>query len=173
MPDENRAAPSVRADGSASEDVSALTVVPAEPAHIPAIAALERVCFSHPWTEQMIAEELENPIAVFRTALLGGRVAGYVGMQAVAGEGYIANLAVDPALRRRGIGERLLSDLLGYARAQGFSFVTLEVRVSNAPAIRLYEKLGFRKLGKRPRFYDDPAEDAWIMTNAELGARQE
>lgn len=144
--------------------VSGVRVVPTVPDHVPAIAALERVCFSHPWSEELVAEELENPVSVFRSALVGERLAGYVGMQAIAGEGYIANLAVDPAFRKQGVGARLMNALFDHARENAFSFITLEVRLSNAPAIRLYEKLGFQKLGKRPRFYDDPVEDAWIMT---------
>ena len=141
-----------------------LRILPMTREQVPGAAALERACFSHPWSEAMLAEELDNPVSVFRAAVLDGRVIGYVGMQAAAREGYVANLAVDPAYRRRGAGRRLMSALLDYGRENGLEFISLEVRASNEGAIRLYEGLGFRCCGRRPRFYDDPVEDALLMT---------
>lgn len=141
-----------------------LRVVPMEAGHIPALAAIERLCFSAPWLPRMLEEELHNPAAVFRVALLDGVPAGYAGMTHVCGEGYIDNVAVHPDCRRRGVASALLGCLDRYARARGFSLLTLEVRVSNLPAIRVYERAGFARQGVRPGFYDRPREDAAIMT---------
>lgn len=91
-------------------------------------------------------------------------VAGYLGMHHVLDEGYIANVAVFPNYRRQGVASALLRHLVEYARSQALSFLSLEVRMSNFAAISLYDAFGFEKVGKRPGFYLDPPEDAWIMT---------
>lgn len=142
----------------------ALRIVPMEAGHIPALAEIERLCFSTPWLPRMLEEELHNPAAVFRVALAGQTPVGYAGMTSVCGEGYLDNVAVHPACRRRGVASALLGCLDRYARAHGFSLLTLEVRVSNAAAIRVYERAGFARRGVRPGFYDRPREDAAIMT---------
>lgn len=139
-------------------------IVPMEAGHIPALAEIERLCFSTPWLPRMLEEELHNPAAVFRVALAGGVPAGYAGMTHVCGEGYIDNVAVHPDYRRLGVASALLCGLDGYARTHGFSLLTLEVRVSNFPAVRVYERAGFARQGVRPGFYDRPREDAIIMT---------
>ena len=140
------------------------TIVPTNGAHIPALAALEDVCFSTPWTAQGLAEELENPQAHFLTALVGETVAGYIGVQEICGEGYVTNVAVLPEYRRRGIGRALLCAAIDGARARGCAFLTLEVRPSNTGAIRMYESLGFSVMGRRKSFYRSPSEDALIYT---------
>lgn len=137
-----------------------MTVVPMEEQHVAAIAELERQCFSEPWSESALREELGR--GLFLAAVEGDTVLGYVGCQTVLDEGYITNVAVLPAYRRRGVAEGLLTGLLG--RAAGLSFVTLEVRASNAAACALYEKLGFQRVGIRRGFYRVPTEDAVLMT---------
>ena len=132
--------------------------------HIPAIAEIERQCFSTPWTAQGLAEELGNPQAHFLAASESGTVAGYIGVQEICGEGYVTNVAVLPQYRRRGVGRALLLAALDGAGARNCAFLSLEVRVSNLPAIRLYESLGFAAQGTRKSFYRDPAEDAIIYT---------
>ena len=141
-------------------------IVPMAPQHLAAIAALEKICFSHPWSRDSLAQELANPNAAFFAALLGSppEVAGYLGMHHVLDEGYIANIAVHPRYRRRGVASALLQSLVEYARSISLSFLTLEVRPSNQAAISLYTAFGFEKAGERPAFYQDPTEDAWLMT---------
>ena len=139
-------------------------IVPMDRSHIPQIAALERECFSTPWTEAMLEEELYNPQASFIVAEDGeGDVLGYAGLHAVLDEGYIDNVAVEPDARRHGVASALL-DVFCRFGAANLAFLSLEVRASNAPAIGLYEKYGFQRAGLRPNYYQKPAEDAVIMT---------
>ncbi len=142
-----------------------MTIVPMTAAHITALAALESVCFSTPWSAAALAEELDNPHAVFRVALdAAGAVCGYVGMHHLGDEGYITNVAVSPAARRQGVARALLAALDAYAAAQALCRVTLEVRVSNAAAIALYEGAGYTRDAVRPGFYRHPTEDAAIYS---------
>ena len=139
-----------------------ICIVPMTDRHVEAIATLERRCFADPWSEDGIREELDNPCAAFLVATEGDCVVGYVGCHHIAGEGYITNVAVDPACRRRGIARALLTHALD--AWSDLSRVTLEVRVSNAAAIALYEGLGFTRDGIRPKFYAHPTEDAAIYS---------
>ena len=102
--------------------------------------------------------------SVFLVAEHDGEIFGYVGSYHAAGEGYITNVAVSAGMRRKGVGRALICALKEKAKEYAFSFLTLEVRVGNLPAIALYESLGFESLGRRPRFYSNPVEDAYIMT---------
>lgn len=139
-------------------------LVPMTAEHIPKIAALERACFSHPWSEQSIAEELWNDSAVIITAEgEDGSVLGYAGLQTVLDEGYITNVAVDGQYRRQGVADELIAAFVRFGAAK-LAFLTLEVRASNAPAIALYSKHGFKAVGRRKNYYDDPREDAILMT---------
>jgi len=132
--------------------------------HISQIAALERACFSTPWSEAMLEEALFDPQASFIVAEDGeGNILGYAGLHAVLDEGYIDNIAVDPDARRHGVASALL-DVYCRFGAANLAFLTLEVRASNAPAIGLYEKYGFRQAGLRKNYYQQPREDALIMT---------
>ena len=139
-------------------------IVPMDRSHIPQIAALERACFSHPWSEAMLEDALFDPQASFIVAEDGeGNILGYAGLHAVLDEGYIDNIAVEEAARRHGVASALL-DVFCRFGAANLSFLTLEVRASNSPAIGLYEKCGFCRVGLRPGYYDVPKEDAVIMT---------
>ena len=111
-----------------------------------------------------LAEELDNPHAVFRVAVEGDSLLGYVGMHHLVDEGFITNVAVSPAARRRGVARALLAHLADYGRAHTLYRVTLEVRVGNTPARTLYESEGYTLDGIRPGFYRDPAEDAAIYS---------
>ncbi|MCR5577310.1 MAG: ribosomal protein S18-alanine N-acetyltransferase [Oscillospiraceae bacterium] len=142
-----------------------LFICDARPEHIPQIEAIERACFSVPWTAEQIGSQLRDGQHEFLAALdESGTVLGYVGMMTVLDEGYIANVAVDPAYRRQGIADRLIARLCEIARERCLSFVTLEARASNAPAIALYEKHGFVPVGLRKAYYERPREDALLMT---------
>ena len=132
-------------------------------AHVAEVARLETVCFSDPWSERSIASELSNPLSYWLVALDGGKIAGYVGSQSVLGESDMMNVAVDPDYRRQGIAEQLVTELIAALKDRGNYQLTLEVRASNTPAQKLYEKLGFVSVGKRPRYYQNPKEDALIL----------
>lgn len=139
-------------------------IVPMTADHLDEIAALERACFSRPWTKEMLKEELDNACAAFLVAEDNGKVVGYAGLQVVLDEGYIANVAVDPDYRRRGIASKLMQVYIDFAQANKLAFLTLEVRPSNMAAIILYGRLGFRSVGRRKNYYEHPKEDCIIMT---------
>ena len=140
-------------------------IVPMDRGHIPQIAALERECFSTPWSENMLSDALFDPKASFIVAEDGeGGVLGYAGLQVVLDEGTITNIAVRPEYRRQGVARQLLDVFLNFARGNHLAFLTLEVRSSNYGAIALYGELGFRSVGRRKNYYEHPKEDALIMT---------
>ena len=139
-------------------------IVPMDRGHIPQIAALERECFSTPWSENMLSDALFDPKASFIVAEDGeGGVLGYAGLQVVLDEGYIDNIAVEEAARRHGVGDALLDVFCRFGEVN-LAFLTLEVRASNQAAIALYEKHGFTQAGLRKNYYDKPREDAVLMT---------
>ena len=140
-----------------------MKIEPMNASHVPQIAALEQRCFSDPWSEKSIASELENPLAMWLVALDGEEVVGYVGSQTVLGETDMMNLAVSPEARRQGTGRALVQALIDGLAKNGSHSLMLEVRVSNAPARTLYESLGFFQVGRRPKYYVNPKEDALIL----------
>ncbi len=131
--------------------------------HVAQVAELERMCFSTPWSENSITSELQNDLALWLVALNDDMVVGYIGSQTVCGETDMMNVAVHPGWRRRGIGEILIDQLIVELKRRCSSSLSLEVRSSNVPAIALYEKLGFRQVGRRPGYYRNPKEDALIL----------
>lgn len=140
-------------------------IVPMNADHLDEVAELERICFSAPWSRNMLAEELDNALSAFLVALDDtDRVVGYAGLQVVLDEGYITNVAVRPECRRKGIAGRLLQVFLDFAQGNHLAFLTLEVRASNYDAIALYGSRGFRSAGRRKNYYEHPKEDAIIMT---------
>ena len=140
-------------------------IVPMNAAHLDEVAELERICFSTPWSRNMLAEELENACSAFLVAEDDtGKVAGYAGLQVILDEGYITNVAVRPECRRNGIAGKLLQVFLDFGQANHLAFLTLEVRASNYDAIALYGSRGFRSVGRRKNYYEHPREDAVIMT---------
>ncbi|MBE6807550.1 MAG: ribosomal-protein-alanine N-acetyltransferase [Ruminococcaceae bacterium] len=142
-----------------------MQIVPMAQRHIDALALLERACFSTPWSAESLREELANPHAVFRVAVDGsGTVLGYGGMHHLVDEGFITNVAVTPAARRTGVAKAILADLAAYGAEHSLYRITLEVRVSNTPAITLYEGAGYVRDGVRPGFYSHPTEDAAIYS---------
>ncbi|MCG0240037.1 MAG: ribosomal protein S18-alanine N-acetyltransferase [Firmicutes bacterium] len=133
-------------------------------ADVDGVVAVERLCFLTPWSRQAFVRELtENPHARYLVARAGGTVVGYAGMWLVLDEAHVTNVAVHPDWRRQGLGERLMRGLMDWARAEGATRMTLEVRVSNQPAQELYRKLGFQPSGIRRGYYTDTGEDALIM----------
>ena len=134
-----------------------------ESRHVPQVAALEKKCFSDPWSEGSVASELENPLSRWLVAVEGEQVLGYVGSQTVLDESDMMNLAVDPAFRRRGIARALVLALIEELGKMGSRQLTLEVRVSNESAQALYAQLGFERVGRRKNYYLNPKEDALIL----------
>lgn len=133
----------------------------ANPGDLAAIAALERACFSDPWPEDVLARRIGD----FLLARGGdGGVIGFLCLSHVLDEGSIDNIAVSPTHRRQGAADALMTAALGRARELALAFITLEVRASNAPAIALYEKHGYARVGLRPNYYEKPREDAVLMT---------
>ena len=141
-----------------------MTVIPMAQSHIAAVAALEQTCFSEPWSAAALAEELTNPHAVFRVAVEGDTLLGYAGMHHLVDEGFVTNVAVSPAARRRGVARALLAELAAYGRENALYRITLEVRVGNTAARTLYESEGYTLDGVRPGFYRAPTEDAAIYS---------
>jgi len=139
-------------------------IVPMDRSHVSQVAALERECFSMPWSETMLEDSLYDSNASFIVAEdEEGNILGYAGLHAVLDEGYIDNIAVEEAARRHGVASALLDVFCRFAEVN-LAFLTLEVRKSNAAAIALYEKHGFQMAGLRKGFYQRPREDAVIMT---------
>lgn len=128
------------------------------------IARIEKECFSSPWSVESVISELERENTYMIAAFDGEELCGYAGMYFVCDEGYVSNIAVSENNRRCGIGAKLVDRLMIFLREQHLSFLSLEVRKSNTAAIKLYDKLGFVKVGERKNFYTKPVEDAVIMT---------
>ncbi len=131
--------------------------------HVKAVAELEKICFSDPWSENSVASELKNKLALWLVAEEEGQVAGYIGSQTCGDESDVMNVAVHPDFRRRGIAEALVKSLTEELKKIESRCLALEVRASNVPAIALYEKLGFGEVGRRKNYYRNPREDALIM----------
>lgn len=139
-------------------------LVPMDRSHLAGVAELERLCFSTPWNEAMLEEELYNPTASFIVAEgPAGEVLGYAGLHVVLDEGYIDNVAVRPNCRKQGIADRLLDVFCRFGQ-EHLAFLTLEVRPSNTAAVALYEKHGFQEAGRRKNYYEAPQEDALLLT---------
>ncbi len=134
---------------------------------IPRVAALEKMVFSDPWSEKVYRETFELPdveyvVAVDADADPKESIIGAAGVRNIVGTGEITNVMVHPDHRGRKIARRMLEELLERGRKLGAYDFTLEVRISNEPAIKLYESLGFVSEGVRPGFYNNPKEDAVI-----------
>lgn len=140
-----------------------MKIIPMNESHVAQIAALEKRCFSDPWSENSVASELTNELSLWLVAEEAGTVAGYVGSQTVLDETDMMNIAVAPECRRRGIAAALIEELVAQLKRRGSRILRLEVREGNAPAISLYEGLGFIRLGLRKNYYRNPKENALIL----------
>lgn len=142
-----------------------IRIVDTRPEHLDDILLMEQQCFSVPWTRDQLAAQMSDSMYIFLAAEdESGRAVGYVGLMYVLDEGYISNVAVSPSRRREGIADMLLTELYARAKAKKLSFLTLEVRESNAPAQSLYKKHGYVEVGRRKGYYSLPKEDAVLMT---------
>ena len=140
-----------------------MKIIPMNESHVAQVAALEKQCFSDPWSENSVASELENPLSLWLIAEEDGAVCGYVGSQTVLDETDMMNIAVHPDCRRKGIAAALITELVSRLKARGSRVLRLEVRESNFSAITLYEALGFTQLGLRKNYYRNPKENALIL----------
>ena len=131
--------------------------------HVPQVAQLEKLSFADPWSEMSIASELQNLWAYWLVAVQDDMVVGYIGSQSTIDETDVMNVAVHPDWRRQGIAAQLIENLIEELKKRGSHALMLEVRASNAPAISLYEKMGFRQVGLRKNYYRNPKEDALIL----------
>jgi len=128
------------------------------------VVAVERVCFSVPWSKAAFEEEMsDNPLACYFVATVDEVVVGYAGMWLILDEAHITNVAVLPPYRGKGLGLKLLNALMDSAKERGGTCMTLEVREANTEALSLYSRLGFVPRGLRPKYYSDTGEDAVIM----------
>lgn len=122
---------------------------------------IEKICFSNPWSREDLENQIDSGTSHFLVADVHGRAVGYMGLQIFSGEGYVTNVAVLPQFRGQGIASALIARQM----ENDMEFITLEVRQSNLPALKLYEKSGFERVGIRPHFYSNPDENAVIMTS--------
>lgn len=133
-------------------------------AHLEDILAVEKLCFPNaPWSKPMFISELTNRFTRYCVVTDSGRAVAYMGMWLAADEGHISNIAVSPAYQRQGLAALLLQHFFSLAKELRLVLLTLEVRVSNEPALRLYRKFGFEQVGLRKNYYENK-EDAYIMT---------
>lgn len=130
---------------------------------LPSVAGLEELCFTVPWSEKLLAECLESPFDEAWVLEDEGEIAGYCNLRIVAGEGELMRIAVHPAKRGRGYARELMERLEKHASENGAESLSLEVRASNLPAIRLYKSYGYEIGAVRKRYYTHPIEDAYLM----------
>ena len=133
-----------------------------------AVEEIERASFAVPWSRRAFWEEAKNERTLYLVALMEGEIAGYAGAWILLDEAQITNVAVAPEKRGRGIGRRLMEEMMARAKVRGASRMTLEVRPSNEAALTLYKSCGFLDYGRRPHYYQDNGEDAIIMWNMQL-----
>lgn len=146
-----------------------LTIRQALPTDLDAIMAIEEASYRTPWSRAAMAEELGRAHgALYLAAETAGQLVAFAGMWCFAGEAHIMNVAVAHGSRRQGLGEALLLLLLQRGAEMGADFSYLECRPSNRAAIALYEKLGFHAYARRPSYYRDTGEDAWLMGREHL-----
>lgn len=152
---------SIGVDEAEAPDIE---IAPMRKRHLRGVMAIERLVYPRPWSQSLYLSEIRaGSNRAYLVALADGHVVGYGGLMAYGEEAHITTLAVDPTLARRKIGTRVLVDLIERGRELGASAISLEVRVSNWPAQRLYGQFGFRPVGVRKNYYQETGEDAIIM----------
>ncbi|MEM4408548.1 MAG: ribosomal protein S18-alanine N-acetyltransferase [Candidatus Caldarchaeum sp.] len=145
------------------ELASEVSIEPMRPEDIDEVVSIEELCFPTPWPRGIFESEVRSSKSLNLVARIGGSMCGYIISWKVYDEIHILNVAVHPDFRRMGIGTRLITTCIDYFMKKGAKHALLEVRVSNEAAQRLYEKLGFRRIGIRKRYYTDNNEDAIVM----------
>lgn len=140
-----------------------LRLVPLSEEHLPHLVRIEQASNGAPWSEQAFRNELGHAHGLFRVALVQGKPVGYAGAWLLVDEAHVTTVAVDPEVRRQGIGRRLMEELLTEAVRRGMTCCTLEVRAGNEAALTLYETMGFVRAAVRKGYYPDNKEDAVVM----------
>jgi len=130
---------------------------------VPAVCAVDRLCFPEPWPTSLFLSETTSPMSRFQVAVEDGEILGYLGGHLILDEAHVVTLGVHPDRRRQGIGERLLADFIEAALQENCRRITLEVRESNASALALYRRYGFQPISRRRQYYADNDEDAIVM----------
>jgi ribosomal-protein-alanine N-acetyltransferase len=147
----------------------------ADPGDLDAVVEIEKRCYEEPWTRRQFRAALEGDanqrVLVLRHAGHAGRIVAYLVLQIVVDELHVHNVAVDPGLRGRGLGRRLVELGLAYGARRGTRLTFLEVRRSNAVALGLYASLGFEQVGVRRGYYAKPREDALVLRRRAAGDR--
>ena len=141
-------------------------ITPLKLSHVQQMAEIEKLCFSEPWSEETIKDELDTPLSRYFVCQNGDRVLGYIGTRILLDQCDITNIAVHPDVRRGGIATLLLKELIETVRPMGVEVLYLEVREGNTPARAFYEKSGFVPVGRRKNYYNLPTEDAILMTKS-------
>lgn len=133
---------------------------------MPEVLTIEQLCFSNPWSKDTFRGEIQNKAISFPLVVihqLDKKIIGYIIFWQIGDEAQINNVAIHPDYQGQGFGEMAMRYVLERLRENGVHFVSLEVRVSNLPALTLYRKLGFSILGVRKNYYSNPVEDAYVM----------
>ena len=133
-----------------------------------AVAAIEEQSFAMPWKREDFWREAKNELATYIVGELDGKIVAYAGAWVSFNQAEVMSVAVVPELRGQGLGTLLFGELIKTVKARGAKSITLEVRPSNAAAIKLYENFGLRSVGRRKGYYLDNGEDALIMWNTKL-----
>lgn len=141
-----------------------MTIIPMNDQTVLPAAELEKRCFSTPWSLKALEGELKNPWAIWLTAMEGSALLGYLGIQYGPDGADIMSIATAPEARGQGVAKALLAEMIGLLKQRNLKWLTLEVRPSNESALGLYRSLGFRQVGRRPRYYENPREDALLLT---------
>ncbi len=131
--------------------------------HVRELVNLEAQCFSLPWDETQFSRLMAGEHFKVLGIMERGELKGYLSFLHVRDQAEIMNLAVHPKCRRRGMGKKLMTALLDYCSINGVQWVSLEVRLSNVPAISLYQGFGFKEVGRREKYYTDTSEDALVL----------
>ena len=140
-------------------------ILPMQASQLPLVLEVERRCYPFPWTETIFRDCLRAGYSAWVLCTIDGSIGGYALMSMAVDEAHVLNLCVDPTLQRRGYGHKMLKHLMRLARAAQATIVLLEVRKSNKPAIKLYESMGFQRLGVRKSYYPaaEGREDALVL----------
>ena len=141
-----------------------MIIINMEKEHLSGVLKVEESCFTHPWSKESFESELSKSESFKFVALEKDEVVGFAILDIVLDEGNLLDIAVDEKHRRKGVAKKLFEKMLEKAQEKDLSFITLEVRSSSAPAISLYEAMGFERVGVRKNYYSRPTEDALLMT---------
>ena len=152
-----------RNDRICAESRKAMIIRPWKKEDIASLVKIEQLCFSDPFSVEILESEFQNPLCVYLVLEENEEILGYGGYCAVLDEADIMTIGVLPKEQGKGFGRKLLDELLRVAKEQNVHSVWLEVRVSNEPAISLYKSFGFQEMGRRKGYYQDNGEDALTM----------